>query len=164
MTRGDFRADLYYRLNVVEIWVPPLRERPEEIPALAAAFLDRFNAQYGRRKEISAAVMARLVDHPWSGNVRELENVVRRLVVLDCDQVVQALGAGPNGSAPRPVAAESLREVARRGAREAERKALQDVLECVHWNRAEAARILKVSYKTLLNKVAECGLTPSERR
>jgi two-component system, NtrC family, response regulator AtoC len=167
MARGEFRADLYYRLNVVEIWIPPLRERPEEIPVLASGFLERFNAQYRRRKEISPAVMARLVDHPWSGNVRELENVIRRLVVLESDQALQTLAAGhgqANGAAPRPTAAESLHEVARRGAREAERKALEEVLECVRWNRAEAARILKVSYKTLLNKVAECGLTPSEGR
>jgi two-component system, NtrC family, response regulator AtoC len=170
MARGEFRADLYYRLNVVEIWVPPLRERPEEIPALAAEFLARFNAQYGRQKQISPAVMMRLIESPWSGNVRELENVIRRLVVLDSEQALESLSAGgrayghPPGAAGRPAAAEGLREVARRGAREAERKALQEVLERVRWNRAEAARILKVSYKTLLNKVAECGLTPSDRR
>ena len=167
MTRGEFRADLYYRLNVVEIWVPPLRERPEEIPVLASGFLQQFNAQYRRRKEISPAVMARLIGYPWSGNVRELENVVRRLVVLESDQALQTLGAGrgqANGAAPRAPGAESLREVARRGARDAERKALKEVLECVRWNRAAAARILKVSYKTLLNKVAECELTPSEGR
>jgi two-component system response regulator AtoC len=170
MTRGEFRADLYYRLNVVEIWVPPLRERPEEIPALASDFLARFNAQYGRQKRISPAVMTRLIEHPWPGNVRELENVIRRLVVLDSEQALEPLSAGgrgyghPPSAAGRAAAAEGLREVARRGAREAERKALREVLECVRWNRAEAARILKVSYKTLLKKVAECRLAPSDRR
>src|SRR5438105_3924380 len=170
LARGEFRADLYYRLNVVEIWVPPLRERPEEIPALAAEFLARFNAQYGRQKRISPAVMTRLIEYPWSGNVRELENVIHRLVVLDSELALAPLSAGgrgnghPPGAAGRDAAADGLREVARRGAREAERKALQEVLECVRWNRAEAARILKVSYKTLLNKVAECGLTPTGRR
>ena len=168
MARAEFRADLYYRLNVVEIWVPPLRERPEEIPALASAFLARFNAYYGRQKQISPAAMTRLVEHPWSGNVRELENVIRRLVVLDGEQALETLSAGGHGhplkAASRSAGAEGLREVARRGAREAERKALQEVLECVHWNRADAARILKVSYKTLLNKVAECRLAPTGRR
>ena len=72
---------------------------------------------------------------------------------------------GPNGhcSAPRPVVAEGLREVGRRGARDAERKALLEVLDRVSWNRTEAARILKVSYKTLLKKISECGLTPPIR-
>jgi two-component system response regulator AtoC len=168
MTRGEFREDLYYRLNVVEIRVPPLRERREEIPALAAWFLAKFNAQYGRRKQLLPETIARLRDYPWSGNVRELENAIRRLVVLtDGEKAVEALADrhrhGPV-EASRPVITESLREIARRGAREAERKALAEVLEQVRWNRAEASRILKVSYKTLLNKISECGLTPPPRR
>ena len=168
MARGEFREDLYYRLNVVEIQVPPLRERREEIPGLAAWFLAKFNAQYGRQKQLLPETMARLMEYTWSGNVRELENVIRRLVVLtDGEQMVEALvdrrrTAQPEP--PRPMVAEGLREIARRGAREAERKALAEVLQRVHWNRAEASRILKVSYKTLLNKISECGLTPPSRR
>ena len=170
MTRGEFREDLYYRLNVVEIHIPPLRERKEEIPLLAAWFLSRFNEQYGRSKQLSPETMARLMEHSWSGNVRELENVIRRLVVLtDGEQAFEALVARDrNGRAaasrPAPVATESLREIARHGARQAERKALGEVLEQVQWNRAEASRILRVSYKTLLNKISECELTPPSRR
>ena len=167
MRRGEFREDLYYRLNVVEIQVPPLRERREEIPMLAAWFLAKFNAQYGRKKELLPETIERLKQHSWSGNVRELENAIRRLVVLtNGEQTVEALGAcRRNGDVEiRPVVTESLREIARRGAREAERKALAEVLEHVRWNRAEASRILKVSYKTLLNKIAECGLTAPSRR
>src|SRR2546428_8591681 len=151
MARGEFREDLYYGLNVVEIRVPRLRERREEIPGLAAWFLDKFNAQYGRQKQLSPETMNRLQEHSWSGNVRELENVIRRMVVLtDGEQAFEALGArSRNGHAasPRPASAvtESLREVARRGALAAERKALAEVLERVQWNRAEAARNLKVS-------------------
>ena len=165
MARGEFREDLYYRVNVVEIRVPPLRERREEIPVLASWFLDKFNAQYGRQKQLSPETMTRLQQHSWSGNVRELENVVRRLVVLtDVEREIEALVAR-NGHGPvRQPAAEGLREIARRGAREAERRTLEDVLDRVHWNRAEASRILKVSYKTLLNKIADCGLAPSLRR
>ena len=113
--------------------------------------------------------------------MRELENVIRRLVVLaDGEQAIEALvtrgrnghnghngNIGNNGhsSVPRLTFAEGgLREVGRRGAREAERKALLEVLERVSWNRAEAARILKVSYKTLLTKISDCGLTPPLRR
>jgi len=171
MTRGEFREDLYYRLNVVEIQVPPLRERREEIPALVAWFLDKFNAKYGRHKTIGPETLARLSEHPWSGNVRELENIIRRMVVLadgERDFAAQVARVRPLRVAPsQPAAAsvtESLREIARRGAREAERHALAEVLERVRWNRAEASRILKVSYKTLLNKIAECQLTAPERR
>jgi len=168
MAVGEFREDLYYRINVVEILVPPLRERREEIPRLAAWFVAKFNAQYGRQKQLSPETIARLTEYTWSGNVRELENAIRRLVVLtDGEQLVEALVArrrNEPGEAPRPVVAESLREIARRGARDAERRALAEVLERVHWNRAEASRILKVSYKTLLNKICECGLTPPSRR
>jgi len=171
MTRGEFREDLYYRLNVVEIQVPPLRERREEIPALVAWFLDKFNSQYGRHKTIAPETLARLSEHPWSGNVRELENIVRRMVVLadgERDFAAQVARVRPLRAVPsQPAAAsvtESLREIARRGAREAERHALAEVLERVRWNRAEASRILKVSYKTLLNKIAECQLTAPERR
>jgi two-component system, NtrC family, response regulator AtoC len=168
MRRGEFREDLYYRLNVVEIRVPPLRERREEIPALALWFLAKFNAQYGRQKQLLPETIARLKEYSWSGNVRELENAIRRLVVLsDGERTIEALvDRRRNGSveAPRLTVNESLRDIARRGARDAERKALMEVLAQVHWNRAEASRILKVSYKTLLNKICECGLTPPARR
>jgi two-component system response regulator AtoC len=175
MARGEFRQDLYYRLNVVEIKVPPLRERREEIPALASRFLARFNSQYGQQKQLTPETLAWLTEYSWPGNVRELENVIRRLVVLgDGERAIEALVTrgrnGQNGhnghvSAPQPTAVEGgLREVARRGAREAERKALLEVLDRVRWNRAAAARILKVSYKTLLTKISECGLTPPHRR
>ncbi len=170
MDRGEFREDLYYRLNVVEIRIPPLRERREEIPLLVASFLARFNTQYRRTKQLSPETMVRLREHPWSGNVRELENVIRRMVVLtDGEQAFEALVArGRNGhattSGPAAPVTESLREIARRGARDAERKALHEVLEQVRWNRAEASRILKVSYKTLLHKIAACELTPSPPR
>ncbi len=170
MARGEFREDLYYRLNVVELLVPPLRERREEIPLLAALFLARFNEQYRRTKQLAPETMARLMDHSWSGNVRELENAIRRMVVLtDGEQAFTALvpRAGNGHTAaprPAPLVTDSLREIARRGAREAERRALVEVLERVRWNRAEASRILKVSYKTLLHKIAECELVPPSRR
>jgi len=171
MARGEFREDLYYRLNVVEIQVPPLRERREEIPALVAWFLAKFNAQYGRKKTLSPQTLVRLTGHAWSGNVRELENIIRRMVVLaDGEQAFEVQFARARGvnAVPTPQLSpsvtESLREIARRGAREAERTALAEVLERVRWNRAEASRILKVSYKTLLTKIAECELAAPARR
>ncbi len=180
LVRGEFREDLYYRLNVVELMVPPLRERREEIPQLVSWFLHRFNEQYGRTKQISPDTLVRLTQHGWSGNVRELENTIRRMVVLaDGEQAFEMLTArnghgnghengNGNGNGHGAVlsaerASEGLREIARRGAREAERKALVEVLERVKWNRAEASRILKVSYKTLLNKITECQLAAPRR-
>jgi len=175
MALGEFREDLYYRLNVVEIKVPPLRERREEIPALASRFLARFNSQYGRQRQLMPETLARLMEYSWPGNVRELENAIRRLVVLaDGEQAMKAMVTrgylGQNGHkthlpAPRPTLIEGgLREIGRRGAREAERKALMEVLDRVSWNRTQAARILKVSYKTLLTKISGYGLTPPRRR
>jgi DNA-binding NtrC family response regulator len=106
MARGEFRTDLYYRLNVVEITVPPLRERREEIPELASRFLARFNSQYRRQKQLMPETLARLTGHPWPGNVRELENVIRRLVVLgDSERPIEALmtrgRTGTTGTARR---------------------------------------------------------------
>ena len=169
MARREFREDLYHRINVVDLCVPPLRERRDEILPLAIQFLACFNARYARQKALSPETLARLTEYPWAGNVRELENVVRRMVVLvDGEQAFAALAVGARSGRPDPPTpacslVESLAQIARRGAREAERAALEGVLEQVHWNRAEASRILRVSYKTLLNKMKECGITaPSE--
>jgi transcriptional regulator with GAF, ATPase, and Fis domain len=187
---GQFREDLYYRLNVVEIHVPPLRERREEIPALVEHFLAKFCEQGARRVEVSKETLDLFLEYDWPGNIRELENLVRRLVVLGHvgrvhEQIVATLtGVGRTsrtravpvapaapaavvaaGPEPAP-AALGLREIARRAAFEAEKKALGEVLHRVRWNRKEAARVLKVSYKTLLLKIAECGLddrTPRRR-
>jgi two-component system response regulator AtoC len=168
MARGEFREDLYYRLNVVEIRIPPLRERREEIPGLAAWFLAECNAQYGRQEHLSPETMARLTEYGWPGNVRELGNVIRRMVVLaDGEQALEALVAraqhGLAAANTSPVVTESSREIARAGAWQAERQALTEVLERVQWNRARAARIFKVGYKTLLNKISANELTPPLR-
>src|SRR5262249_12506115 len=145
ITRGDFREDLYYRLNVVEISVPPLRERKEEILLLATRLLERFNRQYRRNKALSAHTRARLLEYSWRGNVRELENVIRRIVVLpDGEQAFENLVAGgqqhasatPRSTSQSP---ESLRDIARRGAQEAERKALAEVLDRAQRDPLEAA-------------------------
>jgi two-component system, NtrC family, response regulator AtoC len=168
MQQGQFREDLFYRLNVVEIHVPPLRERREEIPLLVTRFLETFKTQYHREADLSAELMATLMEYSWPGNIRELENVIRRFVLLGQHAVLDTLLSGaPESPAPAAIPQngfEALRDVARRGAQEAERKALSAVLDQVGWNRVAAARALKVSYKTLLNKIAECELTPPDSR
>jgi transcriptional regulator with GAF, ATPase, and Fis domain len=173
---GRFRPDLYYRLNVVTLRVPALRERRDEIPTLTALFLSRFNAEYGRHVTLGRASLQLLMEYDWPGNVRQLENVLRRIVVLQNeDLLVDELGtAVRNGPAPLveaawasepprrpgPLGRSSLRELARQAAVDAERQALVEVLERVRWNRAEAARLLGLSYKGFLYKLNRCGLGP----
>jgi two-component system response regulator AtoC len=167
---GRFREDLFYRLNVVEIRIPPLRERRDEIPALVDHFLKRANAQYGRTVDVPPAFMQRLVDHAWPGNIRELENLVKRMVVMgSTDQIARDLA--PVAEVPKPVVPGAalataggerldLKAIARRAARDAERTVIAETLERVHWNRAKAARLLQISYKALLYKIVDCGLGP----
>ena len=168
LRQGQFRDDLYYRLNVVDIHIPPLRERREEIPVLARRFLARFTEQYRRPAELSPRVMSAIMEHSWPGNIRELENFIRRLVLLGDRALIDTLSPVYEQPAADTAAAtaalDGLRDVARRGAREAERKALIAILTQVGWNRVAAARTLRISYKTLLNKIAECELTPPASR
>src|SRR5262245_42407148 len=95
--QGHFREDLYYRLNVLNIHVPPLRERQEEIPVLVEYFLDLYSREYGRpRHEVSAETMQLFMDHGWRGNVRELENIIKRIVALGNEaQVIQEITRRP---------------------------------------------------------------------
>jgi two-component system response regulator AtoC len=173
---GDFRDDLFFRLNVVNVSLPPLRERREEIPYLVEHFLKRFSARYGRpRAQISDRLSMAFKEYAFPGNVRELENMIKRIVVLESEDSILAEISRLSGDAQ---AAQSsllawieeveesageipLREVGRRAAFEAERETIGRVLHHTNWNRKRAARILGVSYKTLLQKIRGCSLEPS---
>ena len=216
MRAGSFREDLYYRLQVIELFVPPLRERREEIPQLIEFFLMKYSERYGRPlRRPSDALRDTLLNYTWPGNVRELENVIKRFVILQDEGLVLAelkraranaessiparvpapaavpvavpAGAGaapppapvpaapPVAAAPAPEEAEpeveevppeamsaapiSLPELAREAAMRAERAAIQQALDRFRWNRRKAADFLGVSYKTLLNKMKECGIS-----
>jgi DNA-binding NtrC family response regulator len=171
--RRAFREDLFFRLNVVSIRVPPLRERRDEIPALVEHFLARFSARYGRPPPpLSDRLWALFERHPFPGNVRELENLVKRIVVLGSEEpILRSLVSHERTQARRAQRFQSLlreveesagdlplREVGRRAALEAEREAIEQALLLTHWNRKQAARVLGVSYKTLLLKIRECDL------
>jgi two-component system response regulator AtoC len=173
---GTFREDLFFRLNVVNVAIPPLRERREEIPHLVEHFLNRFSIRYGKpRSEISDRLALAFLEYPFPGNVRELENMVKRIIVLESEDPILAellrLPAGTHvpGSSlmefietVEETAGEiPLREVGRRAALEAERETIGRVLYHTNWNRKQAARILGVSYKTLLQKIRGCGIEPS---
>jgi two-component system, NtrC family, response regulator AtoC len=237
MLRGDFREDLYYRLKVIELFVPPLRERRDEIQPLTEFFLARYSRRYNRPlRPLSDALRQKFMEYEWPGNVRELENMIKRAVVLQDEALVmqelqrtprvlspgmgtpapQALAASaeaaaaaappayisppagmpvhavasPAGAVPAPApvypgvyagssaqvagaaheaavavldepvpASASLAEVAKSAALKAERVAIEETLHKVHWNRRKAAQQLGVSYKTLLNKIKECGIS-----
>ncbi len=209
---GEFREDLYYRLKVIELTVPALRERRDEVATLTDFFVARYSRKYNRpHKPISEPLRQLFLQYDWPGNIRELENMIKRVVILQDEHLVvreiernmqhgapvgvsaaapafatAAAGAfassgGVGGvtpftpSAPPPEAeledggdepeppAEagggSLASVAKAAAMKAERAAIEQTLGQVHWNRRKAAQILGVSYKTLLNKIKECGIT-----
>jgi len=175
---GSFREDLFYRLNVVSIQLPPLRERRDEIPLLADHFLDRYAREYGKDpKPLPDEVHAAFAEYDFPGNIRELENLVKRIVVLGTAEPVlaeiRARPAAPRGEACPLVRGElerflagaservSLKRVAREAAQLAEARLIAKVLERTRWNRKEAAAILQISYKALLYKMRDAGLSDS---
>ncbi len=183
---GLFREDLLYRINVVTIFLPPLRERRDEIPVLTEYMLRKYAIQYGRPlRRFSPEVARRMTEYDWPGNIRELENLCKRFVIVGSEtQILRELSSRGPASVPppevsssqeRPLAGQlpalaaseapagtpadlSLLEVGRRAAWEAERHAIQEMLEVTHWNRREASRRLQVSYKALLNKIKQMQL------
>ncbi|MBY0401721.1 sigma 54-interacting transcriptional regulator, partial [Myxococcota bacterium] len=171
VAKGSFREDLFFRLNVVAIEIPPLRERREEIPLLVENFLGRYSALYGRRlRGLSQRLIEAMGQYAFPGNVRELENLIKRIVVLESeDQVLSEMTRPRATRGERRAELEAilcemeetagdlpLREVGRRFAIEVEREAIEHALEATGWNRKQAARKLGVSYKTLLQKIREC--------
>jgi two-component system response regulator AtoC len=200
LRKGEFREDLYYRLKVIDLLVPALRERRDEIAHLTDFFLARYARKYNRPlNPLSAELRELFMTYEWPGNIRELENMIKRIVILQDEHLViseiqrhvqrapamagAGVGFGPihraiegtiypspppepepaeSDDAPEPVEADtggSLSAVAKAAALKAERSAIQQTLRQVHWNRRKAAQMLGVSYKTLLNKIKECGIT-----
>lgn len=177
---GLFREDLLYRINVVTISLPPLRERRDEIPILTDYLLRKYAAQYGRTLHpLSDEVRLQMIEYNWPGNIRELENLCKRFILVGNEtQILRELSNRHGLRAPafapenmepaakvREAAAVaqadpnlSLLEVGRRAAWEAERRAIAGMLEDTRWNRREAARRLQVSYKALLNKIKQMQL------
>jgi len=159
VARGDFRADLYFRLAVVWVEVPPLRERPEDIVALANHFFAAYGERYGGPTEIpSAEVLETMLDYSWPGNVRELKNFVQRCVLFpDRRHNLGSVQRPPAAAASEEStgAPSSLLDIGAAAAERAERRAALRVLEKTGWNRKAAAKELNVSYKTLLNKLSK---------
>ena len=171
--RGGFRADLYFRLAQYAIRLPPLRERPEDIPFLTRRFVDEVSTDLRRPIEsVRPDALDVLAAYGWPGNVRELRNVVRQAVLhtrgltIDADVVRTVIGAIRQGSPAEPAAAagESLREVGARAAAAAERRAICDVLRETGGNKSAAARALRTDYKTLHVKIKSLAIEPHDWR
>src|SRR5579871_115058 len=164
---GTFRSDLFYRINVVNLHMPPLRERATDIPELVNYFLEYYNRKYNcRAKVLSTEMMGVLRKYHWPGNIRELENLVKRYVILGNEEVISTDLAPPsadffNTDIPLdgPI---SLKKLTRQAVRELERKVILKVLQNHHWNRKQAERALSISYRALLYKIRDAGL-PSNR-
>ena len=174
MKEGRFREDLYYRLNVLSINVPPLRERQAEIPLLFRHFLEKYSEKFGKAaSEPSKHLLEAAARYPWPGNLRELENFVKRYVILEDDEgglreLVEMSTArqrnAPSEEAPPP-REQGLKALVRGLKDEAEMEAIGNALEKMRWCRKDAAKMLGISYKALLYKMRQFNLdTPRSRR
>lgn len=166
--KGAFRSDLFYRINVITITLPPLRERRDDIPFLAEYLRERFNLRFKREAgPITRETMQLLRQRQWPGNVRELENCIARYVILGSEEAFYADPAADRkpveftyetneeGNIP-------LKRIAQQVTRRMEHDVILKVLQANHWNRRKTAEILKISYRALLYKVRQAGL-PAKR-
>jgi two-component system response regulator AtoC len=162
MRGGRFREELYFRINGVCLRLPPLRHRREDLPLLVGHFQRKYEAQFGRaRRKLSPRLLELMAQHSWPGNIRELENAVKKVVALGDEQVAvedlegalagQRSNGGHNGTL-------SLKEAARAASRQAERELILKALTRTRWNRKRAAQELQISYKALLYKLKQIGM------
>jgi two-component system response regulator AtoC len=155
---GRFREDLFYRLNVLPIRIPPLIERSEDIPLLCNYFIDRFNAKLGRNiTGVAPAAMSLLLQHNWPGNVRELENVIERAMimaetdVISQDQLPQAIAGSPDPCHTMDAIFKGFS--IRNGKEILEKNLIRRALEATGRNRTQAAKLLEISHPSLLSKM-----------
>src|SRR5579862_4480799 len=167
MKSGRLREDLYYRLNVLSINVPPLRERTSEIPLLFRHFLQKYSEKFNKEPVVpSQHLLEAARRYDWPGNLRELENFVKRYVILEDDEgslrELVEMSATRQRISPReeavPAREQGLKALVRSLKDEAEMEAIADALEKTHWCRKDAAKMLGISYKALLYKIRQFGL------
>jgi DNA-binding NtrC family response regulator len=165
--KGEFRNDLYFRLNVIKVEIPPLRERREDIPLLCNHFLEKYRERYQSPVDhFPKELVETFMRYEWPGNVRQLENVIKRYLILPDADVTSELR--PTTAEPAAIQHQgnvSLKEVAGHAAEVAEKEVVLRMLEETGWNRKESARRLRISYKALRNKLKKWQLVrerPSE--
>lgn len=162
---GSFRLDLYYRVNVLDMQLPPLRERREDIPDLVGYFLQTHGTMFKcSPPPVSPGMMQALRAYDWPGNIRQLENLVKRYVILGSEEEVtrDLIAARPNMIFEPEIPAEgpiSLRKITQQAVFDLERKIILRTLQAHHWNRKRAARALSISYRSLLYKIRDAGLS-----
>jgi two-component system response regulator AtoC len=169
--KGGFRADLFYRINVISITLPPLRERRDDIPYLAEYLRERFNVRFKRdAAPLGRETLQLLRQREWPGNVRELENCMARYVILGSEE---AFYGEPTERKTQPTFTYEtgedgnnipLKRIAQQVTRRMEHDVILKVLQQNHWNRRKTAEILKISYRALLYKVRQAGLPPKRPR
>jgi two-component system response regulator AtoC len=163
IANGRFRQDLFYRINVVSIELPPLRSRAEDIPDLVSYFLQVHRTRHNMQaRPLSQAALQLLTRHPWPGNIRELENLIERYVILGSEEAISSeLLNWESSHATQEIPVEGqihLKKVTRQAVHDLERKIILSVLEANHWNRKRTASALKISYRALLYKIRRAGL------
>jgi two-component system, NtrC family, response regulator AtoC len=166
---GRLREDLLSSLSVVKLSLPPLRERKEDIPQLAHYFWEVYNRKFGCQADPPTLhLIDRLQKHVWPGNIRELENALKRYVVLGTDEIISSERPAEQEPTltlePSPHRPISLKQLTREAAHELESKIILKTLQKTQWNRKQAARALNISYRALLYKIKEAGLPPKKRR
>ena len=161
IAKGEFREDLYFRLNVIPLQVPPLRERREDIPALTRHFLNRFGTEYGRRRMVNAEAMEALLEYDWPGNVRELRNTLERMVIMTAGKEIR-LEDLPAAVRRRPPEGREVLDMAGDTLKEArasfERRFISQKLREVGGNVARAAEILGIERSHLYRKLKLYGI------
>lgn len=181
--KKKFREDLYYRLNIIRIHIPPLRQRPDDIQPLIDYYISIYTSKFDNKQVLRPGkrIFDKLLHYHWPGNVRELQNVLKRVLVLgNWDEIVDELQfndkpgdtmASPPSfspdtavssavSAPPDLDAFSLKDIRKQALDRVEKEAIAYVLEKTGWNRSKAAKILKISYKTLLYKISDLDIRP----
>jgi two-component system response regulator AtoC len=173
MMEGHFREDLFFRINVINITVPPLRDRKEQILPLSQYYFNFYKKKYEREAPPFSSMMINAFnEYDWPGNIRELENMIKRIVLFGEEESVlhsisgERVGDGSNPESngsllPNPSAENkslNLKEVGKKAAEVAEKEIIQSTLQETHWNRKKAAKLLRVSYKALLYKIQKYHL------
>jgi two-component system response regulator AtoC len=172
LAEGKFREDLYYRLNVVTVQLPPLRERREDIAEISRFLIQKHAmALKVESFDLPENVLELFMQYDWPGNVRELENMVRRLLATGDESAILEM-ASPRYEEDKPVflpidrdelSIISLKDTARLAARQAEREMILRALKKTNWNRRRAAELLQISYKAMLYKLKDAGLSKHSR-
>ncbi len=186
--KGLFREDLYYRLNIIQIYIPPLRNRPEDIPLLIDYYIEKYASKFSHKNlnKPSPEILGRLITYHWPGNVREIQNIIKRCMVIgNWEEIIDELSISKKpadySTKAKPALDEasiigdfidfkgenspnhasfSLKKVKKKVLDRIEKEVISHVLGQTGWNRTKAAKILKISYKTLLYKISDLNIEP----